>query len=171
MNGRQLLVPFVVFLLLACDGDPPSYSVEAEREAVARLTGTWTSADGTTELSICEDTERELDDDSCAYGYQLRSSGGTRLSDASGKRGCPGGCSFALVAAFRVELKQDDAVTRFAALGGYGEDDGAPDATPAIYWPQGGQGSVSLGEDGRLELQQSSVDTVVLTRTGPATCE
>ena len=167
MTGRQLLVPFGVFLLLACDEEAPSYSVETEREAIARLTGTWTSDDGTTGLTICEDMETKLDG-TCSYAFQLRSTGGTRLSEQSVKHGCPGGCSFGLGAAFRVELKKDEAVTRFAVPGGYGEDDGTPDATPGLYWQQV---SVSLGEDGRVKLLRRSEDPVVLTRTGPATCQ
>lgn len=173
MKRSPALPPVAVFLLLACGSDSPTYSLDTERAAIARVTGAWKSADGAVEMTICEDTATL--DGTCSFAYQLRSTGGIRLAEHRAG-GCPGGCSFGLGAAMRVKITGVTPAAKVAAIPvGYGEDDGEPDTDPGFTsfgsTPQSPSIDGRLMEDGSFRLQLGyEPHAYTLTRSGSAEC-
>jgi hypothetical protein len=176
---RRLALVVLSLLFIACLEESASYSPEADDQAMASLTRTWTRPDEGASLSLCEDLEAAavpLDANDCQIENVTRGGGrGTRHDESRGG-GC-GGCPFANVAYVKgtvsgVGLAVPVQVHGTVDLGNYDDPYDFPyrlalvcDDTTAPCYLTG-----ELEADGSLDLVNEAGGEAVLAPTGAATC-
>lgn len=107
---KRLCCLLAVALTMACPGvGDHEYGPTQDAEAMQRVLGVWSTSDGSTVLTLCEDVEKADEtaamQGGCNYDHVVRPGRGEdRVVADQGGVGC-GGCPFALTAFVRGELQ------------------------------------------------------------------